>query len=80
MTDELFSYTLPDEGEYIFEFRPSDGGKEVRYTINYKKPEDKEKKVEKVTIKTPTDPAETIFVVLALSVIGYLAYRKFAKN
>ena len=80
MTDELFSYTLPEEWEYVFEFRPSDGGKEIRYTINYKKPEDKEKKVEKVTIKTPTGPAETIFVVLALSVIGYLAYRKFAKN
>lgn len=80
MTDELFSYTLPEEWEYVFEFRPSDGGKEIRYTINYKKPEDKEKKVEKVTIKTATGPAETIFVVLALSVIGYLAYRKFAKN
>ena len=78
MTDEMFVYTADVDKEHVFFFRPSDGGKEISYTLNAFKIDTPEPTT--VEIKTATGPRETIAVVLILSLLGYGIYRKYAKN
>lgn len=80
MLDEKYEYHYDDSiQEFIFEFVPTDGGKEKRYDVNVRQEIEEPAKVEKVPTVGPVEDMLMIFGVAVLLYGGYAAFRSKAK-
>lgn len=79
MTDETYTFTLTRNGEYIVNFMPNNAGTEYRYTFiaNGITATPGTTPGQPVIGKIPaTWPKENILIILAISVVVYMIYRK----
>ena len=73
---ERYDYTMKWDGEHMFNFKPLNGAREFRYSLNAMRSDDKEP--EKPVITPPdTGPAESVLAMLAISGLLYLGYRRY---
>jgi hypothetical protein len=75
MSAERYEYTMKWDGEHIFRFQPLNGGKEIIYNVNAMRSETKEP--EKPITPPATGPVENTLLLLVLSGLIYLGYKRF---
>jgi len=80
MSDETYAFTLTRNGEYIINFMPNNGGTEYRYTFvanGITATTIPKTTVTPIIWKIPkTWPGENILIVLAITLVLYLGYRR----
>jgi hypothetical protein len=74
MSDEQYSYIMARDGEHIFNFKPLNGGKEFSYNVNAARSEEKKPEVIQ---PVQVGPAENIMLLLLLSGLAYVGYRRY---
>ncbi len=80
---ERYAYQFSKKGEYIFNFIPSDGGREVRYSVNALIGEESTPTTPETTppdVTTPTGPRENVIAIVLLAIVLYGGYVIFGKK
>jgi hypothetical protein len=80
MSDERYDYTMKRDGEHIFNFKPLNGGKEIRYELNAMRGEEKEPTPPKPIPPVVVGPAENVAALILLSLGAYVGYRLYRKR
>lgn len=80
MGDEEYNYRFTKSGEYIFWFQPSDGGDEVRYTVNAKAWNPTTPPAPPIWKTPPTWPKENAIAIMILAILVYGWYVIFGKQ
>ncbi|AHB41739.1 hypothetical protein P148_SR1C00001G0952 [candidate division SR1 bacterium RAAC1_SR1_1] len=83
MNDESYSFVASRNGEYIFQFTPDNGGKQVNYTVQINTISSSAGgspggKVIPVVPKTGTE--ENILIISIIAFLGYIIYRKLYRK
>ncbi|HCB52124.1 TPA: hypothetical protein DEP21_06245 [Patescibacteria group bacterium] len=80
MQNETYSYTANRNGEFIFQFSPNNGGKQVNYTVMMNGVSTSPKVTPTITKVPKTGPTENIIAVILISLVFYFGYKKFYKK
>ena len=86
MSDERYDYSMKWDGEHIFRFVPLEGaGREIVYNVNAmrtseKEPDKEPEKKPDPIVPPATGPVENVLVVLILSGVGYVLYKRYLQR